>query len=147
MAAHSYPPRQAPLEVNEIDELIRRYGGSTLALGTSLAEIQQSKQKMDSKSYIHYLSQNNGRLAAEVAFYRQCYTDSKVFEENISYLAQELLHECIISLLSHPDTEKMRGISTEINVKLEDVRERQSKALNAFAAKYRDSNCEVQPRA
>lgn len=129
-------PQGRPLEVNEIDHLLRCYGGSTVALEMEPTKMQQSKRPENIQRYLDTLSRDNGQLRLELAFYRDCFKHSERFKDTVSILSQDLFHECIIGLLDDAAIDDIKVLSEELHSAVEILRANQSKALSAFIAPY-----------
>lgn len=128
--------RRSTLEVNDIDEYIRRHGGTTVALELSASRTDHSKREENIIQHIHHLWRTNGWLRAELLFYRQCYAESERFRLEVEVQAQELLHECITSVFQDPDMEKIRSISNEMDSNQERFHDRRDLAFQKYIVQY-----------
>jgi uncharacterized membrane protein YccC len=133
------------LEVNDVDEYIRRHHGTTVALEMSASRMHQSKRKENIIQNIHYLLHTNGELRTELLFYRQCYAESERFRHEVEMQAQELLHECITSNFQEPDMEKIRSISNEMDSSQERFHDRRDRAFKTFVVQHHDHQQKTLP--
>src|SRR5262245_58914740 len=104
-------PCGRPLEINEIDHIIRCYGGRTIALEMEPGHMRKSKQSEPPVQHIDYLNHRNGELRLEATFYRECFKNAEQFKAKVAMLSQDLLHECIIRLLDDTAFEEIRNIA------------------------------------
>jgi hypothetical protein len=93
--------RGRPIEINNIDHIVRCYGGQTIAIEMEPQHMQKSKQSRDVVQYIDFLNQKNGELRLELTFYQECFRHAEKFKERITGISQDLLHECIIGLIDN----------------------------------------------
>ena len=133
-------PRGRPLEVNEIDHALRRYGGSTVALEMEPMQMEHSKRRENIQQYLDSLSRKNGQLRLEITFYRECFKQAERFKDQVYGLSQNLLHECIIGLLDDAAFDEIRDISNSLHEALEVFRKKQKKAYRAFVAPYKSKD-------
>lgn len=120
------------LEVNEIDDFVRRHSGTTIALEMSASRTHSSKRQEDTLEHFYYLSRTNGELRAELLFYRQCFANAERFKHKVEKQAQDLLHECIIALVDKVDLENIRSISIDMTNGLEELQVRHDQAFQIF---------------
>lgn len=139
-------PRKFGLEVNEIDDFVRRHGRSTLALGLRTVQKEKSKHSGDVNQNIEQLSRTNGELRMEVTFYRECFAIANQFKDKIDMYSQELLFESVIGLVAASDEERLWDISRGIRKELEVYLKHQSRAFDAFAALYRVEESDILPQ-
>lgn len=137
--------RRHSLEVNDIDEYIRRHHGTTVALEMSASRMHQSKRNENIIQHLHYLLRTNGWLRAELLYYRHCYADSEWFRHEVEMQAQELLHECITSNFQEPDMEKVRSISNVMDSNQERFQDRRDRAFQTYVVQYHDHEKEPLP--
>ena len=137
-------PRRRPLEVNEIDHALRRYGGSTIALEMEPTHMEHAKRRENSQEYLDSLSWQNGQLRLEITFYRECFQHAEQFKDQVYGLSQNLLHECIIGLLDDAAFDEIKNISNSLHNASEVFRKKQKKAFRAFVAPYRSKD-DLQP--
>ena len=105
------PPRGRPLEANDIDHIVRCYGGQTIAIEMEPHHMQKSKQSRDVTHYIDFLNRRNGELRWELTYYRESYRHTEKFKEKIAEISQDLLHACIVGLLKEKPFEKIQDLS------------------------------------
>jgi len=138
-------PRRVALEVNAIDELVRCHGGITLALEMNPSTMAKGKRHRSTTKHIHDLSRRNGELRAELSFYRDCYGHAEKFKDIVQFNSQELLHECIVSIIDSPDLERIRDIASAITTALEELQNKQTQAFEAFLEPYWDKVVKPSP--
>jgi hypothetical protein len=132
-------PRGRPLEINNIDHIVRCYGGQTIAMEMEPRHMQKSKQSRDVVHYIDFLNRRNGELRLELTFYRECYRHAEKFKEKIAGISQDLLHECIIGLLDDLAFDEIRDLSKAVVDAVDQLCHDQEKAFDDFIAPYKAS--------
>jgi hypothetical protein len=132
-------PRGRPLDINNIDHIVRCYGGQTIAIEMEPWHMQKSKQSRDVVQYIDFLNRKNGELRLELTFYRECFRHAEKFKDNIAGISQDLLHECIIGLLDDVAFDGIRDLSTMVVDAVDQLCHDQEKAFHAFIAPYKAS--------
>ncbi|KAF2818097.1 hypothetical protein CC86DRAFT_399403 [Ophiobolus disseminans] len=142
--AHNRPARR-PLEVNNIDHIIRCYGGRTIANDMEPNRMQHSKRSEDLTQYIDFLCRRNGELRLETTFYRKCFENAEKFKEKVVEISQDLLHQCIIGLLDDAAFDEIRDMSKSIVDAVEEFQNDQELAVDAFVAPYKGSRIVPRP--
>lgn len=132
-------PRGRPLEANNIDHIIRCYGGRTIAIDMEPHHMQKSKQPKDMIQYIDFLNRRNGELRLELTFYRECYQHAEKFKEKITGISQDLLQACIIGVLDGIDFGEIRDHSNAVSDAVDQYSYAQEQAFDAFIAPYKAS--------
>ena len=130
-------PRGMPLEANNIDHIVRCYGGRTIAIDMEPHYMQKSKQPGDVVDYIDFLNRRNGELRLELTYYRESYRHTEKFKEKISEISQDLLHACIVGLLDEKAFDEIRDLSKAIVDAMDHLHYDQEKAFNDFIAPYK----------
>jgi hypothetical protein len=138
-------PSARPFEVNEIDHVVRSYGGRTIATDMEPSRMQYAKRSEDITQYIDFLNRRNGELRLEVTFYRECFKYAEKFKENVVEISQDLLHECILGLLDDTALDEIRNISKLLVDAVEELRRDKKNAFDAFIAPYKGSRVVSQP--
>lgn len=133
-------PIRRPLEANEIDHIIRCYGGQTIAIEMEPQCMQKSKQSRDAVQYIDFLNRRNGELRLELTFYRECYRHTEKFKQKITNISQDLLHACIIGLLDEMAFGEILGLSQAFVDAVDQLRDDQGEAFDTFVAPYKALN-------
>ena len=77
-------PRGRPLEINNIDHIVRCYGGQTIAIEMEPHHMQKSKQSRDVVQCIDFLNRKNGELRLELTFYWESFRYAEKFKERIA---------------------------------------------------------------
>ncbi|EMD96361.1 hypothetical protein COCC4DRAFT_154433 [Bipolaris maydis ATCC 48331] len=131
--------RGRPLEVNNIDHIIRCCGGMTIAIEMEPHYMQKSKQPKDMVQYIDFLNRRNGELRFELTFYRECYRHAEKFKEKIDRISQDLLQACILGLLDGIAFDEIRDLSNAVSDAVDQFSHDQEQAFEAFIAPYRAS--------
>ncbi|KAL6152700.1 hypothetical protein ACJBU6_07886 [Exserohilum turcicum] len=116
-------PIRRPLEANEIDHIIRCYGGQTIAIEMEPQCMQKSKQSRDAVQYIDFLNRRNEK-----------------FKQKITNISQDLLHACIIGLLDEMAFGEILGLSQAFVDAVDQLRDDQGEAFDAFVAPYKALN-------
>lgn len=133
-------PIRRPIEVNEIDHIIRCYGGQTIAIEMEPRCMQKSKQSRDVVQYIDFLNRRNGELRLELTFYRKCYRHAEKFKQKITDISQDLLCACIVGLLDEMAFNEILGLSQAVVNAIDQLRDDQGEAFDAFVAPYKALN-------
>jgi hypothetical protein len=139
------PPPVRPLEVNEVDHLVRCYGGRTIATDMEPSRMQHSKRNEDITQYIDFLNRRNGELRLEVTFYRECFKYAEKFKENVVEISQDLLHQCIIGLLDDTALDEIRNVSKLLVDAVEELHRDKKNAFDVFIAPYKGSRVVSEP--
>ncbi|EUC27562.1 hypothetical protein COCCADRAFT_9876 [Bipolaris zeicola 26-R-13] len=132
-------PRGRPLEANNVDHIVRCYGGQTIAIEMEPHHMQKSKQPRDLVQYIDFLNRRNGELRLELTFYRECYRHAEKFKEKITGISQDLLQACIIGVLDGIDFGEIRDLSNAISDSVDQFDYDHEQAFDAFIAPYKAS--------
>ncbi|KAJ5028938.1 hypothetical protein J3E73DRAFT_389528 [Bipolaris maydis] len=116
------------------------YGGQTIAIEMEPQCMQKSKQSRNAVQYIDFLNRRNGELRLELTFYRECYRHTEKFKQKITNISQDLLHAYIVSLLDEMAFGEILGLSQAFVDAVDQLRDDQGEAFNAFVAPYKALN-------
>ena len=135
------PPLQnsRPLQTNDVDHLIRSYGGSTLELEMERPKMKYGKRSQPFAQHLEELTRNNGSFRAEITFYRDCYQGSEKLMHEVTTITQDLLDQCIIGLLDNAAFGEIRGLVGTLYQSAENYRRLRQKALSDFVLLYKQN--------
>ena len=126
-----------PLQTNDVDHLIRTYGGSTLALEMEEHQMKHTKCSRSIAQHLEDLTRKNGALRAEIAFYRECYQGSEKLMHGVTTITQDLLDQCIIGLLDNAAFGEIRELVGMLYQSAEEYRRLRQRALSQFICLYK----------